>query len=109
MWAKRLREGRTLGRHPPGRQQTISLISSCRNKRGLSLEATQEAQDHIETEIACAADFQFARRKQALQIMNSKLVKPYSHIAASRRNRNDLSSLYQFDERNQLFIINPDF
>ncbi|OLE77461.1 hypothetical protein AUG19_00435 [archaeon 13_1_20CM_2_54_9] len=73
------------------------------------LEATQEAQDHIETEIARGADLQFARRKQALQIVNSKLVKPYSHITASRRNRNDLSSLYQFDEKDQLFIINPDF
>jgi len=41
--------------------------------------------------------------------VNSKLVKPYSHIAASRRNRNDLSSLYQFDEKDQLFIVNPDF
>jgi hypothetical protein len=38
------------------------------------LEATQEAQDHMETEIARAADLQFARRKQALQIVNSKLV-----------------------------------
>jgi len=73
------------------------------------LEATQEAQDHIETEIARTADLQFARRKQALQIVNSNLVEPFSHIAASRRNRNDLSSLYQFDEKDQLFIINLDF
>ena len=57
------------------------------------LEATQETQDHIETEIARVADPQFARRKQALQIVNHKLVKLYSHISASRRILNDLRTL----------------
>lgn len=57
------------------------------------LEATQEAQGHIETEITLAADLKFARRKQALQIVNYKLGKLYSHIAASRRILNDLRTL----------------
>ena len=57
------------------------------------LEATQEAQDHIGTEIVRAAEPQLARRKQALQIVNYKLVKLHSHVAASRRILNDLRTL----------------
>jgi hypothetical protein len=57
------------------------------------LEATREAQDHIGTEILRAANSQQARRKQALQLVNYKLGKLSSHIAASRRILNDLRTL----------------
>ncbi len=57
------------------------------------LEATQEAKAQIETEILRAASPQLARRKQALQLVNYKLDKLSSHIAASRRILNDLRAL----------------
>jgi len=57
------------------------------------LEATREAQDQIESEILRAANPQLARRKQALQLVNYKLDKLSSHIAASRRILNDLRTL----------------
>ncbi len=56
-------------------------------------EATGEAQDQIGTEILRAANPQLARRKQALQLVNYKLDKLSSHIAASRRILNDLRTL----------------
>lgn len=68
-------------------------IESAQEYVNYLLEATQETQDHIETEIARATDPRFARRKQALQIVNYKLVKLYSHISASRRILNDLRTL----------------
>ena len=57
------------------------------------LEATREAQDQIESEILRAANPQLARRKQALQLVNYKLDKLSSHVAASRRILNDLRTL----------------
>jgi hypothetical protein len=57
------------------------------------LEATREAQVHIQTEILRAANPQLARRKQALQLVHYKLEKLSSHIAASRRILNDLRML----------------
>jgi len=57
------------------------------------LEATREAQDQIKGEILRAANLQLARRKQALQLVNYKLDKLPSHIAASRRILNDLRTL----------------
>ncbi len=57
------------------------------------LEATREAQGQIGTEILRAASPQLARRKQALQLVNYKLDKLSSHIAASRRILNDLRTL----------------
>src|SRR5437660_1075387 len=57
------------------------------------LEATREAQDQIGTEILRAANPQLARRKQALQLVNYKLDKLSSHVAASRRILNDLRTL----------------
>jgi hypothetical protein len=57
------------------------------------LEATREAKDQIETEILRATNPQLARRKQALQLVNYKLDKLSSHIAASRRILNDLRTL----------------
>jgi hypothetical protein len=57
------------------------------------LEATREAQDHVGKEILRAASAPLARRKQALQIVNYKLDKLSSHIAASRRILNDLRTL----------------
>ena len=57
------------------------------------LQATREAQGQIQTEILRAANPQLARRKQALQLVNYKLDKLSSHIAASRRILNDLRTL----------------
>jgi hypothetical protein len=57
------------------------------------LEATREAQDQIEAEIVRAANPRLARRKQALQLVNYKLDKLSTHIAASRRILNDLRTL----------------
>ena len=57
------------------------------------LGATREAQNEIETEIVRAAKPEMARRKQALQIVNFKLVKLSTHIVASRRILNDLRML----------------
>ncbi len=57
------------------------------------LQATREAQGQIQTEILRAAKPQLARRKQALQLVNYKLDKLSSHIAASRRILNDLRTL----------------
>jgi uncharacterized membrane protein YccC len=57
------------------------------------LEATREAQSQIRTEILRAADPQLARRKEALQLVNYKLDKLSSHVAASRRILNDLRTL----------------
>jgi hypothetical protein len=57
------------------------------------LNATQEAQAQIETEILRAASPELARRKQALQLVCYKLDKLASHIAASRRILNDLRTL----------------
>jgi hypothetical protein len=56
-------------------------------------EATLEARDQIETEILSAANAQLARRKQALELVNYKLDKLSSHLAASRRILNDLRTL----------------
>jgi hypothetical protein len=57
------------------------------------LQATREAQGQIQTEILRAANPQLARRKHALQLVNYKLDKLSSHIAASRRILNDLRTL----------------
>jgi hypothetical protein len=57
------------------------------------LDATNEAQAQIETEILRAASPELTRRKQALQLVCYKLEKLSSHIAASRRILNDLRTL----------------
>jgi hypothetical protein len=57
------------------------------------LEATQEAQKQIETEIQRTADPELARRQQALQIVNYKLANLASHITISRRILKDLRTL----------------
>jgi hypothetical protein len=66
------------------------------------LAATREAQDQIEKELLRAVIPQLARRKQALQLVNYKLDKLSSHIAASRRILNDLRMLRRLllEERN---------
>ena len=68
-------------------------IESAQEYLNYLLEATQETQAHIDTEIARVSDLRFARRKQALQIVNHKLVKLCSHISASGRILNDLRTL----------------
>jgi hypothetical protein len=57
------------------------------------LDATNEAQHQIKTEILRAASPELARRKQALQLVSYKLDKLSSHIGASRRILNDLRTL----------------
>ena len=57
------------------------------------LEATREARDQIQTEILRAANPQLARRREALQLVQYKLEKLSSHVAASRRILNDLRML----------------
>ena len=57
------------------------------------LEAAREARDQIQTEILRAANPQLARRKEALQLVQYKLEKLSSHVAASRRILNDLRML----------------
>jgi hypothetical protein len=57
------------------------------------LEATREAKDQVEMEILRATNPQLARRKQALQLVNYKLDKLSSHVAASHRILNDLRTL----------------
>ena len=57
------------------------------------LEATREAQEQVGVEILRAVNPQLARRKQALELVNYKLDKLSSHIAASRRILNDLRTL----------------
>jgi hypothetical protein len=59
------------------------------------LEASQEAQKHIETEIDRASDPQLARRKQALQIVKYKLATLDFHIVTSKRLLNDLRKLHR--------------
>ena len=59
----------------------------------LLLEATREAQEEVEAEIVRATDPKLARRKQALQLVNHKLVTLSSHLAIARRILNDLRTL----------------
>ncbi len=60
---------------------------------GYLLEASREAQSHIDTEIADASDPQLARKKQALQLVKYKLATLDVHIVASKRLLNDLRKL----------------
>jgi hypothetical protein len=67
----------------------------------LLLEAAREAQGEVEAEIARVTDPGLARRKQALQLVNHKLVNLSSHLATSRKILNDLRTLrrFLFEER----------
>jgi hypothetical protein len=60
---------------------------------GYLLEASREAQAHIDEEISCANTLQLARRKQALQLTKYKLDKLDSHIVESKHLLNDLRKL----------------
>jgi hypothetical protein len=76
------------------RQQTpFENIESALEYVGYLLEASREAQGHIETEIARASDPQLARREQALQLVKYKLATLDFHIVASKRLLNDLRKL----------------
>jgi hypothetical protein len=57
------------------------------------LEATEEAQKQIETEIERTTDATLARRRQALQLVRHKLVTLASHVSKSRGILNDLRTL----------------
>ncbi len=60
---------------------------------GHLMEASQDAQKHIETEISRASKPQLARRKQALLLVKYKLTKLDFHIGTSKRILNDLRKL----------------
>lgn len=68
-------------------------IESAREYVNQLLEATNEAQGDIETELRRATDPQLARRLQALQLVKYKLTQLTTHLAASRRILNDLTKL----------------
>ncbi len=59
---------------------------------GYLLEASREAQRHIETEITRASKPELARKKQALQLVY-KLTVLESHVIVSKRLLNDLRKL----------------
>jgi hypothetical protein len=78
----------------PCRQETpFEDIESALEYVGYLLEASREAQRHIETEIARASDPRHARRKQALQVVKYKLAKLDFHIATGKRLLIDLRKL----------------
>jgi hypothetical protein len=52
---------------------------------GYLLEASREAQRHIEMEITRASKPELARKKQALQLVKYKLTVLDSHIVISKR------------------------
>jgi hypothetical protein len=60
---------------------------------GYLLEASREAQKHVETEITNASRPELARKKQALQLVKYKLTVLESHIVISKRLLNDLRKL----------------
>jgi len=60
---------------------------------GCLLEASREAQKHIEVEIARASDPQLARKKQALQLVKYKLATLDCQLVKSKRLLNDLRKL----------------
>jgi hypothetical protein len=60
---------------------------------GYLLEASEEAQRHIVTEITSSSDPQLARKRQALELVNYKLVKLNFHIAKSQLLLKDLRKL----------------
>jgi len=60
---------------------------------GCLLEASREAQRHVETEITRASNPQLARKKRALQLVKYKLATLDSHLVKSERLLNDLRKL----------------
>ena len=60
---------------------------------GFLLEASREAQKHVEMEIASASRLELARKQQALQLVKYKLTVLESHMVVSKRVLNDLRKL----------------
>ena len=60
---------------------------------GSLLEASREAQKHVETEITGASRPELARKQQALQLVKYKLTVLESHMVVSKRVLNDLRKL----------------
>jgi len=60
---------------------------------GFLLEASREAQKHVETEITSASKPELARKQQALQLVQYKLTVLESHMVVSKRVLNDLRKL----------------
>jgi hypothetical protein len=76
------------------RQQTpFENIEGALEYVGHLLEATREAQKHIETEIGRASRPGLNRRKEALQLVKYKLAKLDSHMETSKRILKDLRKL----------------
>jgi len=57
------------------------------------LEATQEAQKQVDSEIEHSADHHLARRKQAMELVSYKLTTLASHVSRSRHLLRDLRTL----------------
>lgn len=68
-------------------------IESALEYVSLLSDTTLEANDQVKIEIHRATAPEQARRKQALQLVNYKLVQLSSHLASSRRILNDLRTL----------------
>ena len=60
---------------------------------GFLLEASREAQKHVDTEITSAGQPELARKQQALQLVKYKLTVLESHMVVSKRVLNDLRKL----------------
>jgi hypothetical protein len=76
-----------------GQETPFENIEGALEYVGYLLEASREAQRHIETEIARASNPQLARKKQALQLVKHKLATLDFHLVKSNRLLNDLRKL----------------
>ena len=77
-----------------GRQETpFENIEGALEYVGYLLEASREAQIHIEAEITGASSPKLARKRQALLLVKYKLVTLELHLVKSNRLLNDLRKL----------------
>jgi hypothetical protein len=75
------------------RETPFESIEGALEYVGYLLEASEEAQRHVVTEITGASDPRFARKKQALELVHYKLDKLNFHIAKSQSLLKDLRKL----------------
>lgn len=75
------------------RERPFENIESALEYIDYLLEASQEAEQHVDSEIALANSPEQARHKQALQIIRFKLASLDTHIIASKKILNDLRKL----------------
>jgi hypothetical protein len=76
-----------------GQETPFENIEGALEYVGYLLEASREAQKHIETEIIGADDPRLARKKEALQLVKYKLATLELHLVKSNRLLNDLRKL----------------